>query len=98
MVTIRLSRGGAKKHPFYQIVVADIRSARDGRYIERLGFYNPQARGGEIPLRVDRDRAQHWISQGAQPTDRVKQLLKQATRDAENAIPGAAATEAAPVA
>jgi small subunit ribosomal protein S16 len=81
MVTIRLSRGGSKKNPFYQIVVADIRAKRDGRYIERLGFFNPLARGGEVELRVDRARAQHWIERGAQPTDRVKQLLKQAARE-----------------
>jgi small subunit ribosomal protein S16 len=81
MVTIRLSRGGSKKNPFYQIVVADIRAKRDGRYIERLGFFNPLARGGEVELRIDRERAQHWIERGAQPTDRVKQLLKQAARE-----------------
>ncbi|WP_373510498.1 30S ribosomal protein S16 [Thiocapsa sp.] len=81
MVTIRLSRGGSKKNPFYQIVVADIRAKRDGRYIERLGFFNPLARGGEVPLRVDRQRAEYWVARGAQPTDRVKQLLKQAARD-----------------
>ncbi|WP_296806665.1 30S ribosomal protein S16 [Thiocapsa sp.] len=81
MVTIRLSRGGSKKNPFYQIVVADIRAKRDGRYIERLGFFNPLAKGGEVELRVDRERAQHWIERGAQPTDRVKQLLKQAARE-----------------
>ncbi|NCC29893.1 MAG: 30S ribosomal protein S16 [Gammaproteobacteria bacterium] len=81
MVTIRLSRGGSKKNPFYQIVVADIRAKRDGRYIERLGFFNPLAKGGEVELRVDRQRAQHWIERGAQPTDRVKQLLKQAARE-----------------
>ena len=80
MVTIRLSRGGAKKRPFYQIVVADIRSSRDGRYIERIGFFNPCATGTEEELRVDQARAQHWIGQGAQPTDRVAQLLKQAAR------------------
>ncbi|MTW21436.1 30S ribosomal protein S16 [Allochromatium palmeri] len=82
MVTIRLSRGGSKKNPFYQIVVADIRSKRDGRYIERLGFFNPNARGGEIPLRLDTTLAQEWIRKGAQPTDRVKQLIKQATSEA----------------
>jgi small subunit ribosomal protein S16 len=81
MVTIRLSRGGSKKNPFYQIVVADVRAKRDGRYIERLGFFNPLARGGEVELRVDRARAQYWVSCGAQPTDRVKQLLKQAPRE-----------------
>lgn len=87
MVTIRLTRGGAKKHPFYQIVVADIRSPRDGRYIERIGFYNPTAQGGEAGLRVDRGRAEHWLKVGAQPTDRVKQLLKQAAREAAAAAP-----------
>lgn len=77
-----MTRGGAKKHPFYQIVVADIRSARDGRYIERIGFYNPLARGGEVTLRVDRARAEQWIKNGAQPTDRVRQLLRQSAREA----------------
>ncbi|MFB1487305.1 MULTISPECIES: 30S ribosomal protein S16 [unclassified Thiocapsa] len=81
MVTIRLSRGGSKKNPFYQIVVADIRAKRDGRYIERLGFFNPLAKGGEVELRVDRQRADYWVERGAQPTDRVKQLLKQAARE-----------------
>jgi small subunit ribosomal protein S16 len=90
MVTIRLSRGGSKKNPFYQIVVADIRAKRDGRYIERLGFFNPIAQGGEVTLRLDRARAQYWIERGAQPTDRVKQLLKQAARDEAAAVPVAA--------
>lgn len=85
MVTIRLSRGGSKKNPFYQIVVADIRAKRDGRYIERLGFYNPLAKGGEVPLRLNRERAEYWLGQGAQPTDRARQLIKQATREAEAA-------------
>lgn len=76
MVTIRLARTGAKKRPFYHIVVADSRRARDGRYIERVGFFNPIAIGGEERLRVDRDRIDHWVSQGAQPSDRVAQLLK----------------------
>ncbi len=82
MVTIRLSRGGSKKSPFYKIVVADIRAKRDSGYIERLGFYNPSAKGGEVPLRIDAERANYWIGQGAQPTDRAKQLLKQAAREA----------------
>ena len=90
MVTIRLTRGGAKKHPFYQIVVTDIRSPRDGSYIERIGFFNPTAQGGEVPVRVDRARADHWIKNGAQPTDRVRQLLRQAAREAAAAIPAAA--------
>ena len=76
MVTIRLARTGAKKRPFYHIVVADSRRARDGRYIERIGFFNPIAIGGEERLRVDRDRIDHWVSQGAQPSDRVARLLK----------------------
>lgn len=76
MVTIRLARAGAKKRPFYHIVVADSRRARDGRYIERVGFFNPIAVGGEERLRIDRDRIDHWVSQGAQPSDRVARLLK----------------------
>jgi len=91
MVTIRLSRGGAKKRPFYQIVVADVRSPRDGGYIERIGFFNPIAVGGEARLRVDQARAKHWITQGAQPTERVAQLLKEAaTKAAEEAVAPAA--------
>ena len=77
MVTIRLSRGGAKKRPFYHIVVTDKRNKRDGRYIERIGFFNPIASGGEEKLRVDRERAGHWIGKGAKPSDRVASLLKQ---------------------
>ncbi len=78
MVTIRLARGGAKKRPFYHIVVTDSRNGRDGRFIERLGFYNPVARGAEVELKVDSARAAHWISQGAQPSERVSKLLKTA--------------------
>ena len=80
MVRIRLARGGAKKRPFYGIVVADQRCAPRGRYIEKVGFYNPRAKGGEEPLRVDLERIEYWISQGAQPTDRVKKLLKDAAK------------------
>lgn len=76
MVIIRLARGGAKKRPFYHIVVADSRNKRDGRFIERLGFFNPRATGGEEPLRIDRERVDHWVSQGAKPSDRVTSLLK----------------------
>ncbi|NKN33618.1 30S ribosomal protein S16 [Marichromatium bheemlicum] len=83
MVTIRLSRGGSKKNPFYQVVVADVRAKRDGRYIERLGFYNPSAKGGEVPLRINRERADYWLAQGAQPSERAAQLLKQAAKDVE---------------
>lgn len=78
MVVIRLTRGGAKKRPFYHIVVADSRRARDGRNIERLGFYNPRAVGGEEPLRIDLERVQYWVDHGAQPSDRVKGLVKMA--------------------
>ena len=77
MVVIRLARGGSKKRPFYQIVVADSRRARDGRFIERLGFFNPVAKGQEEELRLDLARFDHWVSQGAQPSDRVKALAKQ---------------------
>ena len=81
MVTIRLSRGGAKKRPFYHIVVTDSRNRRDGRYIERIGFFNPIAAGGEERLKIDVDRAAHWMGQGAQPSDRVKNLLKRYQAD-----------------
>lgn len=76
MVVIRLSRGGAKKRPFYHIVVADKRRARDSRYIERIGYFNPIAAGQEVRLHLEHERAQYWISQGAQASDRVKQLIK----------------------
>ncbi|WP_111637792.1 30S ribosomal protein S16 [Marinomonas shanghaiensis] len=82
MVTIRLSRGGSKKRPFYHLNVADSRRARDGRYIERLGFFNPVARGQEERLRIDLDRVNHWVSQGAQLSDRAAQLVKEAGKNA----------------
>lgn len=75
MVTIRLSRSGAKKRPFYHVIVADSRSRRDGRFIERLGFYNPVASAGEEALRVDRSRVEHWVGQGAQTSEAVSRLL-----------------------
>ena len=75
MVTIRLSRGGAKKRPFYNIVVQDSRKSRDGRFIERVGFFNPIARGQEERLRIDRDRIEYWQGQGAQLSARVQKLL-----------------------
>ena len=77
MVSIRLSRTGAKKKPFYHIVVADSRNRRDGRYLERVGFFNPVARGGDERLRIDRERVEHWISQGAKASERVACLLKE---------------------
>jgi len=76
MVTIRMSRSGAKKRPFYHIVVTDSRNGRDGRYIERLGFFNPIATGGEERLRMDADRIDHWTARGAQLSPRVATLLK----------------------
>jgi len=77
MVTIRLARGGAKKRPFFNIVVTDSRNRRDGRYIERVGFFNPIATGGETGLSIKRDRVDYWVSKGAQTSDRVASLLKQ---------------------
>jgi len=76
MVTIRLSRGGAKKQPFYHIVATDSRARRDGRYIERLGYYNPVARGDAVPLSVDLERVDYWIGVGAQMSDRVSDIIK----------------------
>ena len=76
MVSIRLSRGGAKKRPFYHVVVTDSRNQRDGRYIERLGYFNPVATGGETELNIDLGRTDYWISQGARPSDRVASLIK----------------------
>ncbi|MDQ7050879.1 MAG: 30S ribosomal protein S16 [Enterobacterales bacterium] len=76
MVTIRLARGGSKKRPFYHMVVTDKRNARDGRFIERVGFFNPVAKGQEERLRVDNARIEHWIGLGAQMSDRVKKLVK----------------------
>lgn len=78
MVTIRLSRGGAKKRPFYHLTVTDSRNARDGRFIERVGFFNPIAKGQEERLRVDTDRIDYWVGQGAQLSPRVASLVKDA--------------------
>jgi len=78
MVVIRLSRGGAKKRPFFNIVVADSRTRRDGRFIERFGFYNPVASGGEQSLHVAFDRIEHWTSTGAQLSPTVQRLVAQA--------------------
>ena len=77
MVVIRLSRGGAKKRPFFNVVVADSRDPRDGRFIERLGYYNPKAASEETKLRIDLQRIQHWHSNGAQLSDTVQRLVKQ---------------------
>ncbi len=75
MVSIRLSRGGAKKRPFYHIVVTDSRNRRDGRSIERLGFFNPMAAENEQKLRIDLGRAEYWLGQGAKPSERVAHLI-----------------------
>ncbi|MAT51385.1 MAG: 30S ribosomal protein S16 [Porticoccaceae bacterium] len=80
MVTIRLARGGSKKRPFYHLTVANSRNARDSRFIERVGFFNPVARGNEERLRVDLDRVKYWLAQGAQTSERVTQLVKEASR------------------
>ncbi len=85
MVKIRLSRGGAKKQPYYHIVVTDSRSRRDGRNIERVGFFNPVARGQEERLRVDTDRVAHWVNQGAQLSERVQHLLVEARKASQAA-------------
>lgn len=80
MVTIRLARGGAKRRPFYQIVVTNSRNARDGRFIERIGFFNPIASGKAEELRLDLDRVEHWVGLGATVSDRVSALIKQAKK------------------
>lgn len=76
MVVIRLARGGATKRPFYHVVVADSRRARGGRYIERIGFLNPVARGQEVYLHLNQERINYWVGQGAQPSERVEKLIK----------------------
>ena len=86
MVVIRLSRGGSKKRPFYTIVVSDKRSARDGRCIERIGYFNPIAAGKEVRLHLEHERAQYWLSQGAQPSARVQNLLKTFTKQAAQTV------------
>ena len=82
MVKIRLTRGGAKKRPFYHVIVTDSRSARDGRNIERVGFYNPVAQGAEKRVELNLERIKHWVDNGAQLTDTVADLYKQAAKAA----------------
>jgi len=86
MVKIRLTRGGAKKRPFYHIIVTDSRSARDGRNIERVGFYNPVAQGQEQRVMLDTGRIEYWLANGAQLTDKVRSLYKDARKTAAAAL------------
>jgi small subunit ribosomal protein S16 len=85
MVVIRLSRGGAKKRPFYHMVVTDSRKRRDGNYIERIGYFNPVARGQEVRLHVETEKLKHWQSVGAQLSDRVSSLIKEFNKNSETA-------------
>ena len=85
MVKIRLSRGGSKNRPFYHVVVTDSRNARDGRSIERLGYFNPSARGGEERLRLDTAKVDEWVAKGAQLSERVDQLARVARKAAASA-------------
>lgn len=90
MVKIRLTRGGAKKRPFYHIIVTDSRSARDGRNIERVGYYNPVAAGNDKRVELNVERVQHWIARGAQMTDKVANLYREAAK-ADTSAPAEAA-------
>ncbi len=87
MVIIRLARGGAKKRPFFNMVVADSRDTRDGRFIERVGFYNPRATGGEEDLRIQLDRISYWQSKGAQLSSTVTRLIKQLATTKTETLP-----------
>ena len=98
MVTIRLARHGGKKKPFYHVTVAERSAKRDGRFIERVGFYNPVARGQEEELRIDLDRLDYWLSTGAQPTDRVRQLVGRWRKTVAQQALAAAAEDAEPTA
>ena len=81
MVRIRLARHGSKKNPFYHITVADQRRSRDGRFIERVGYFNPVAKGNAQEYRIEMDRVDYWLSKGAQPTDMVKNLVSRARKE-----------------
>jgi small subunit ribosomal protein S16 len=83
MVVIRLSRGGAKKRPFYHVVISEKSSPRDGRWLERIGYFNPIAAGKEIKLDINLERARYWISTGAQPSDTVRRLIKMYEKQAQ---------------
>lgn len=89
MVVIRMARGGAKNRPFYNIVVADSRMPRDGRFIERIGFYNPKAAENEPKYRIALDRVEHWVGKGAQPSDAVKKIIKRGKAEAAGQAPAA---------
>jgi len=95
MVVIRLARGGAKKRPFFHIVVADSRNRRDGRFIERVGFYNPIAGEREEALRIAFDRVEHWRHQGARLSDTVAGLVKKASTNPGKSEPSVAAPASA---
>ena len=82
MVKIRLSRGGAKSRPFYHVIVTDSRNARDGRNIERVGYFNPIASGKEVRLELDTAKVKSWVEKGAQLTEKVKSLYKEASKQA----------------
>ncbi|WP_440996974.1 30S ribosomal protein S16 [Arhodomonas sp. SL1] len=82
MVTIRLARSGAKKRPFYHLIVTESRNPRDGRFIERLGFYNPVAAGQEVPLKLDLERIDHWLERGARPSETAAGLIRKARKAA----------------
>ena len=94
MLTIRLARAGAKKRPFYHVSVADSRMPRDGRFVERVGYYNPIASGQEVKLELNIERIDYWVSKGAQPSDRVLNLLKQNKETPEQTEKRLAAKEA----
>ena len=85
MVVIRLSRGGAKKRPFYHFVVADKRNARNGRFIEQVGYFNPIAAGKDVRLTINMERVQYWLAKGAQPSDRVQSLIDSFQKSANQA-------------
>lgn len=87
MVTIRLSRGGAKKRPFYHLVVTDSRNRRDGRFIEQIGFFNPIAAGGETELKINSDRVTYWLGCGAKTSANVARLIKKAAAEEPTAPP-----------
>jgi small subunit ribosomal protein S16 len=97
MVVIRLARGGAKKRPFYNLVVTDSRSRRDGRFIERVGYYNPVAAAHEEGLRVAHDRVAYWQQHGAKLSDTVRMLVARSAKAKPAAAPAAQSASAAPV-